>query len=107
MKIIEEAEVRALISAGNASGSCGRRWRILRRGSTPCPLSALCHAQHRGVGLYAHGDFFGAKVLSAYGPNAGTGYPTHIGYVMLFECEHCSVAGLVDATAVTEIRTAL
>ncbi len=51
------------------------------------------------------GEYFGAKVLNAYAPNEGTEYPSHIGYVMLFESKHCTVAGLVDATSITEIRT--
>ncbi len=51
------------------------------------------------------GDYFGAKVVTAYAPNTGTKYPSHIGYVMLFESEHCTVKALVDASAITEIRT--
>ena len=51
------------------------------------------------------GDYFGAKVISAYAPNMGTKYPSHIGYVVLFESEHCTVAGLVEAGSITEIRT--
>ena len=51
------------------------------------------------------GDYFGAKVLSAFPPNMGTEYPSHIGYVMLFEGEHSTVAAMVDAGSITEIRT--
>jgi len=51
------------------------------------------------------GDYFGAKVLTAYAANMGTEYPSHIGYVMLFESEHCTVSAMVDASSITEIRT--
>ncbi len=51
------------------------------------------------------GDYFGAKVISAYAPNMGTKYPSHIGYVMLFESEHSTVAGMIEAGSITEIRT--
>jgi ornithine cyclodeaminase len=51
------------------------------------------------------GDCFGAKVLSAFPQNAGTGYPSHIGYVMLFEAEHGSFLGMADASVITEVRT--
>jgi ornithine cyclodeaminase len=51
------------------------------------------------------GDYFGAKVISAYAPNMGTGYPSHIGYVMLFESAHSTLAGMIEAGTITEIRT--
>lgn len=51
------------------------------------------------------GEYFGAKVISAYAPNMGTKYPSHIGYVMLFESEHSTVAGMIEAGSITEIRT--
>lgn len=51
------------------------------------------------------GDCFGAKVLSAFPQNAGTKYPSHIGYVLLFEGEHGSFLGMADAAVITEIRT--
>lgn len=51
------------------------------------------------------GDYFGAKVIAAYEPNMGTEYPSHIGYVMLFESRHCTVCGMIEAGSITEIRT--
>ena len=51
------------------------------------------------------GDCFGAKVLSAFPQNAGTGYPSHIGYVMLFESQHGTFLGMADASVITEVRT--
>lgn len=51
------------------------------------------------------GDCFGAKVLSAFPQNAGTAYPSHIGYVMLFEAEHGTFLGMADASVITEVRT--
>ena len=51
------------------------------------------------------GDYFGAKVIAAYAPNMGTEYPSHIGYIMLFEAQHCTVVGMIEAGSVTEIRT--
>ncbi len=51
------------------------------------------------------GDYFGAKVISAYAPNMGTKYPSHIGYVMLFESAHSTLAGMIEAGTITQIRT--
>jgi ornithine cyclodeaminase len=50
-------------------------------------------------------DYFGAKVITAFHKNAGTAYPSHMGYVMLFESKHGSFVGMADASAITEIRT--
>ena len=44
-------------------------------------------------------------MLSAFPQNAGTKYPSHIGYVLLFEGEHGSFLGMADAAVITEIRT--
>lgn len=108
MKIIEEADVRRLVSAKDCVALMREALSDLEKGKCAMPQRLLCTMPNTavlGVMPAYVGDFFGAKVITAYGPNAGTGYPTHIGYVMLFEPEHCTVAGLVDATAVTEIRT--
>ena len=50
-------------------------------------------------------DFFGAKIITAFHRNLGTPYPSHMGYVMLFESTHGGFVGMADATAITEIRT--
>lgn len=51
------------------------------------------------------GDFFGAKIATVFHTNAGTTYPTHMGYVMLLEANHGSVCALADASAITQLRT--
>lgn len=49
--------------------------------------------------------YFGAKVINACHANIGTDYPSHAGYVLLFEAVHGIPVAMVDATAVTMIRT--
>ena len=34
------------------------------------------------------GDYFGAKIITAFHANLGTKYPSHMGYVMIFDAEH-------------------
>ena len=46
-----------------------------------------------------------AKVVNAMPQNVGTAYPSHNGYVMVFESRHGQCVGLADAGAITEIRT--
>lgn len=49
---------------------------------------------------------FGAKVISVYPGNSAEGYPSHQGYVILFDETRGEPAALADACAITEIRTA-
>lgn len=48
---------------------------------------------------------FGAKVLTVFHKNQGTGHPSHQGGVMLFEGAHGSPVALVEASAITQVRT--
>jgi ornithine cyclodeaminase len=48
----------------------------------------------------------GIKVISVFPGNHGTGYESHQGFVLLFEAEHGSPVALIDAIAITAIRTA-
>ncbi len=108
MKIVEEQEVRRLVSAKACVDLMKEALMDLETGKSAMPQRLIVKMPNTAVLGFMPawaGDYFGAKVLAAYGPNAGTEYPTHMGYVVLFESEHCSPVGLIDATAVTEIRT--
>ena len=48
----------------------------------------------------------GIKIISVFPGNHGTGYESHQGFVLLFEPEHGSPVALIDAIAITAIRTA-
>src|SRR5215217_6779061 len=48
----------------------------------------------------------GAKIITVYPGNHGTAFDSHQGAVLLFDAENGSLAALLDATAVTTIRTA-
>lgn len=49
---------------------------------------------------------FGAKIISVYPENSKRGLPSHQGQVLLFEEETGEPVALVDAGAITDIRTA-
>lgn len=49
---------------------------------------------------------FGSKVITAFPKNAGTKYLSHMGQVMLFDSQHGQPVALIDANAITYIRTA-
>lgn len=48
----------------------------------------------------------GVKVISVFGGNRGTEYDSHQGAVLLFETAHGRLLAVIDATAITAIRTA-
>src|SRR5437762_10493027 len=57
-------------------------------------------------GYLGHPRSFGLKVVTVMPRNHGTGYDSHQGVVMLFGVEHGEPLAILDATAITEIRTA-
>jgi ornithine cyclodeaminase len=48
----------------------------------------------------------GAKIITVYPGNHGTAFDSHQGAVLLFDPDNGSLAALLDATAITTIRTA-
>lgn len=108
MKIIESDAVRARLTADVAIGLMREALMKLESGTAVQPLRSV----NMMPGGNAFGfmpawleDYFGAKIITAFHGNAGTQYPSHMGYVMLFDSVHGAPVGMADATAITEIRT--
>ncbi len=108
MVIVEQEQVRALLTPEKCLEAMKQAFIDLENGTCAMPQRLLCTMPNTAVFGFMPayvGDYFGAKVISAYAPNMGTEYPSHIGYVILFESEHCTVSAMVEAGAITEIRT--
>ena len=108
MRIIEEAEVRRLLTPERCMEAMRACLTDLEEGRCAMPQRLICAMPNTALLGFMPayvGDYYGAKVIAAYAPNVGTQYPSHIGYVMLFESEHSTVAALVEAGSITEIRT--
>ncbi len=109
MRIIEEEEVRRLLSPRKCVALMRDALAGLETGENGQPQRMICEmpntAKFGFMPAYVGEGYFGAKVLAAYAPNLAKGYPSHIGYILLFEAVHCTVAALVHAGAVTELRT--
>ena len=108
MKIIEKEQVRQLLTPEKCIKAMEEALMDLELGKCDMPQRLICKMPNGAAFGFMPayvGDYFGAKVLTAYAPNMGTKYPSHIGYVMLFESEHCTVSAMVDASSITEIRT--
>ena len=108
MIIVESHQVREILTPEKCMQAMKEAFIALEKGECTMPLRSihvLPNTAKFGFMPAYLGDYFGAKVISAYAPNMGTQYPSHIGYVMLFEGEHSTVAALVEAGSITEIRT--
>ena len=108
MKIIEKEQVRQLLTPEKCITAMEEALKDLETGKCDMPQRLICKMPNGAAFGFMPayvGDYFGAKVLTAYAANMGTEYPSHIGYVMLFESQHCTVSAMVDASSITEIRT--
>ncbi len=108
MIVIEKEQVEKILTPEKCIEAMKQAFTDLEEGRCAMPQRLLCTMPNTAVFGFMPayvGDYFGAKVISAYAPNMGTEYPSHIGYIVLFESEHCTVAGLIEAGSVTEIRT--
>lgn len=88
MTIVEAAEVRQRLTMPVCIDLMRTSLRELEAGNYTQPLRSIAllpGGEKFGFMPACLGDCFGAKVLSAFPQNAGTKYPSHIGYVLLFE----------------------
>lgn len=108
MKIVQAEEVRQRLTMPECIELMRTSLRELEAGTYTQPLRSIAllpGGEKFGFMPAYLGDCFGAKVLSAFPQNAGTEYPSHIGYILLFESTHGSFLGMADASVITEIRT--
>lgn len=82
------------------------------RGDVVLPLRTLVRLPDRSgllglmPGYLGEPRSFGLKVVSVMPGNHGTAYDSHQGVVMLFGVEHGEPLAIIDASAITAIRTA-
>lgn len=102
--------VRALLPMPRCIDLMGEALAGLARGEGLNPLRSG-HRLPGGNGLIATmpgsiGGDFGAKVISVFPGNRSVGLESHQGVIVLFEGAHGRPVAVVDAAAVTAIRTA-
>lgn len=110
MKIVEAAEARERLDMETCIGLMREAFIALENGTAMQPLrsvNVIPHGNSFGFmpAYLGDGDYFGAKVITAFHGNLGTEYPSHMGYVMMFESTHGSFVGMADCSVITEIRT--
>ena len=109
---VNEAGVKELLPMGECVALMREALATFARGDAVLPLRSLVRLPD-GSGLLGlmpgylgEPKSFGLKVVSVMPGNHGTAYDSHQGVVMLFGLEHGEPLAIVDATAITAIRTA-
>ena len=112
VRILSGAEVERLLGMDACIDAMGEVLSSLARGEAMQPLRTMLRLPgDRGVfgvmpAQVDQPDAFGLKVITVFPSNEGTRYDSHQGAVLLFEPEHGTLAAIMDATAITAIRTA-
>jgi len=110
--IANQQEVTALLPMSECIEVMEATLKRLAQGEALLPLRTMMALPGRSdlMGLmpaYLRGiQALGVKVIAAFPSNAGTEYDSHQGVVLLFDSDHGLLRAVVDATAITAIRTA-
>ena len=110
--ILTGNDVRALLPMARCIDLMADALTALSHGEATVPLRSLMWLPDRSgllgmmPGHYGPANVMGIKVVSVMPGNHGTRYDAHQGAVLLFETRHGRPLALVDASAITAIRTA-
>jgi alanine dehydrogenase len=112
MLVLNQQEVTALLPMAACIEVMAETLSSLARGETVLPLRTILRLPD-GSGAFAVMPAYlgspatiGAKVITVFPGNHGTAFDSHQGAVLLFDSNNGSLAALLDATAITTIRTA-
>ena len=110
MIVVEAKQAREKLDMATCIRLMREGLSALEDGSAMQPLRSVNKLPHGNLfgfmpAYLGDGNYFGAKVITAFHANAGTRYPSHMGYVMILESVHGSFVGMADCGVITEIRT--
>src|SRR5215472_3079150 len=110
--IINQTEVHQLLPIGECMEAMAEALAALAHGEAINPLRQILDLPDR-IGLlgimpgYVKGlNALGLKVVSVFHNNKGSEHDSHQGAVLVFEADHGCLKAIVDASAITAIRTA-
>jgi ornithine cyclodeaminase len=112
VRLLAGADVSRLLTMEACIGVMHDVLGALARGEALQPLRTVLRLpRDRGVfavmpAQVSRPDAFGVKVITVFPGNEGTRYDSHQGAVLLFEPGHGTLAAIIDAAALTAIRTA-
>jgi ornithine cyclodeaminase len=112
VRLLTGADVTRLLPMDACIAAMEEVLAALARGEAVQPLRTMLRLPE-GRGVFAampaqvsRPDAFGLKVITVFPGNEGTPYDSHQGAVLLFEPVHGTLVAIMDASAVTAIRTA-
>ncbi|QUD87760.1 ornithine cyclodeaminase family protein [Phenylobacterium montanum] len=112
IRVLNGSDIRALLPMAECIDLMGTTMAAVSQGRAVIPLRSVIRLPG-GKGMFgvmpgalAEPDGFGVKLLSLFPGNVADGYSSHLGLVMLFEPEHGLPVAMMDAAAITAIRTA-
>jgi alanine dehydrogenase len=114
LHIINQSEVRQLLPLHECIEVMAAALATLARGDAILPLRPIMWLPDK-VGALAmmpaylgdtRGAAMGLKVISVFPGNHGTPYDSHQGAVLLFDTQHGQLLAVIDASAITALRTA-
>jgi ornithine cyclodeaminase len=112
LRVISGPEARALLPMADAIGLMADVLAALSAHRAHVPLRSAMPVGPGGnrlglmPGVLEHPAVFGIKLLSLFPQNAAAGLSSHLGLVALFEAHHGQPVALLEASALTAIRTA-
>jgi ornithine cyclodeaminase/alanine dehydrogenase-like protein (mu-crystallin family) len=112
MLILSQADVTRLLPMEACIDVMATTLATLARGDAILPLRTVILIPQTNDAFAVMPAFLGApkimgaKIITVYPGNHGTSFDSHQGAVLLFDAENGSLAALLDATAITTIRTA-
>jgi len=112
IRIINQREAKELLDVESCIHLMADVLKSLEKGRARMPLRSVLWPENARGGLAAMPStiedlgIIGLKVITVFPGNTGTPYDAHQGAVLLFETDHGRPLAMVDATAVTAVRTA-
>jgi ornithine cyclodeaminase len=112
VRLLDQEQVTALLGMRECMGVMDQALRAMTRGGAVLPLRTILRLPD-GRGAFGvmpsyldPPDAIGLKAITVFPGNEGTRFDSHQGVVLLFESRNGSLVAILDASAITAIRTA-
>jgi ornithine cyclodeaminase len=112
VRVISQGDVERLLPMSECIDLMAEALATLARGDAALPLRSMVWLPDRSgllglmPGYLGSPGRFGLKVVSIFPGNAGSGFDSHQGAVLLFDPRVGSPRAVIDASSITAIRTA-
>lgn len=110
--VVGHAQTKELLSMNECIDVMDKLFRTLATGDVVLPLrQAIWQPDRKGLlgvmpAYLGNPRAIGGKIITVFNGNRDTKFESHQGVVLLFESEHGQLLAMVDATTITNIRTA-